>query len=92
MEYVSYQKAALTQLVECLAVNQNVVGSSPASGVNFSCLSLIYSFTGYFVLFLEYDVVEVNLIKSDKMDILACLARLEDHSFAYNFSVTDPQD
>ena len=26
-------KAALTQLVECLAVNQNVVGSSPASGV-----------------------------------------------------------
>jgi len=37
-------------------------------------------------------VVEVNLIKSDKMDILACLARLEDHSFAYNFSVTDPQD
>ena len=32
---LSYQKAALTQLVECLAVNQNVVGSSPASGVNF---------------------------------------------------------
>ncbi len=28
-------KAALTQLVECLAVNQNVVGSSPASGVRF---------------------------------------------------------
>ena len=28
-------KAALTQLVECLAVNQNVVGSSPASGVKF---------------------------------------------------------
>jgi hypothetical protein len=26
-------RAALTQLVECLAVNQNVVGSSPASGV-----------------------------------------------------------
>ena len=28
-------EAALTQLVECLAVNQNVVGSSPASGVKF---------------------------------------------------------
>ena len=25
--------AAITQLVECLAVNQNVVGSSPAGGV-----------------------------------------------------------
>jgi hypothetical protein len=28
-------RAALTQLVECLAVNQNVVGSSPASGVRY---------------------------------------------------------
>ena len=37
-------KAALTQLVECLAVNQNVVGSSPASGVRL-LYSLKYTFS-----------------------------------------------
>ena len=30
---VSPQNAAITQLVECLAVNQDVTGSSPVGGV-----------------------------------------------------------
>ena len=30
-----WQTAAITQLVECLAVNQNVSGSSPDGGVTF---------------------------------------------------------
>ena len=41
----SDNKAALTQLVECLAVNQNVVGSSPASGVRLLYI-LKYTFLG----------------------------------------------
>lgn len=31
---VSPTRAAITQLVECLAVNQNVTGSSPVGGVS----------------------------------------------------------
>ena len=42
-------EAALTQLVECLAVNQNVVGSSPASGVNFVLIISSTLSYGYFV-------------------------------------------
>ena len=35
-----WQTAAITQLVECLAVNQNVSGSSPDGGVSFLLFSV----------------------------------------------------